>query len=297
MAGAAENMILSDRAVALAHAIEAAYPFEAQRNAAGFPDLARWVTDVWAAAGPGEDSARTLRDISRFSAAMLISHLEATPGGLSLARLRAVVERPGLGGVGHGRAVMTYLRYAGYIEPLPKSGDGRVQLYRVTDRIRAKLRIRMRRELEARTGVDPAIPALLARIDDEAAFDALLVAMSETALAIFRDSVQRTNPVDLFSHRQNGMLLLCELAKQGGEGDVFPPRGPLDYKVADLARRTGSSRMQVDHLLRKARNEGFLITDADGRLRFSEALADGLERVVASTTLLIVGAARMVLDG
>lgn len=297
MAGAAETTILSERSVALAAEIEAAFPFETQRRTAGFETLARRVTQVWSSVDPTKKREQTLREISRFSAAMLISHLEATPGGLSLARLRAMVERPGLGGVGHGRAVLTFLRYVGYVEPLPRASDGRVQLYRVTETVRAFLRMRMRRELEARTLVDPVVPRLLERFDDEDLVSAFLVVLSETGIAILRQGTPRDNPADLFSQRQNGMILLCELAEQGGPGDVFPPRGPLDYTVADLARRSGASRMQVGHLLRKARAAGALIVDPDGRDRFSPALADGLERAVASSTLMIVGAARIALDG
>lgn len=297
MAGAVETIVLSDRAVALAVAIEAAFPFETERRTAGFEVLARSVTQVWSAVDPAKKRDETLREISRFSAAMLISHLEATPGGLSLARLRAMVERPGLGGVGHGRAVLAYLRYVGYVEPLPRASDGRVQLYRVTDTVRAFLRTRMRRELEARIEVDPVVPRLLERFDDEALVSAFLIVLSETGIAILRRGTPRDNPADLFSQRQNGMILLCELAEQGGPGDVFPPRGPLDYAVADLARRSGASRMQVAHLIRKARAEGALILEPDGRDRFSPALADGLERAIASSTLMIVGAARIALDG
>lgn len=288
-------MVASDDAVALVRAMEAAFPFEAQRKAPGFEDLARRVAGVWSAAGSPAEAARPLRDMGRFTAAMLITHLEATPGGLSLARLRALVERPGLGGIGHGRAVLTYLRYLGYLEPLSRTGDGRVQLYRVTDTIRTVLRARLRRELEARADVDPVVPQLLARLDEEGLFTTFVVAASEATQIMLRESTPRDNPCHVIGQRQNGLIVLCELAARGGAGDVFPPRGPLDYAIADVARRSGASRMQVSHLLRKAREDGHLIVGPDGRDRFSPELADGLERTIASSTLLLVGAARIAL--
>ena len=105
------------------------------------------------------------------------------------------------------------------------------------------------------------------------------------------------NELDLFSDRYAGLIILCEMLQRGAPGDVFPPRGPLDFTVAGLAARCETSRMQVTSLLRKARAAGYLIATEDGRERLSEGLLQNMEGLIAGTTDMVIGCARIVTGG
>ncbi len=289
---------LSDRARALAVELDREVPHARRRAMPGFPDLAGRVIDVWGPQ-PGQvgEISRLLRDMGRFAAGAWMIYLEATPGGLTLARLRELLETTTVSGPGRARALMTYLRFIGYIEPMAGQGDGRARLHRTTPLMRTAFRVRLRRELEVRAELDPAIPAALALFDDEAIFNDFFVVSSEVSLAIMGLAAPRYNELDLFSERYAGMIILCEMLKRGEPGDVFLPRGPLNFTVADLARRCETSRMQVAGLLKKARAAGFLIPTPDGRERLSEALLLNMEGLIAGTTDMVVGCARIITGG
>jgi hypothetical protein len=295
-AGAVE-FELPEEALATARALAAAFPYETDRSHPDFPALARRVTRHWAGLGqPEDENAPPLRDISRFAAVALAVYLEATPGGLTLVRIRALIERPGLGGIGHGRAVLIFLRYIGHIEPLPREGDGRMQRYAVTARARELLRLRFRRELTAIGDWNAAAAAMIARLDDDDAFRAFLVAIGENTLAAMRNDPRPENPVGLFSSRAGGLVLLCTLMQGAGPDDTFPPRGGLPCNVAELARTSQASRMQVRHLLNRARDAGYLLPEADGKVRLSEELCQGMERMIASLIQLTLHSCRRVLN-
>lgn len=265
----------------------------------GFSELARQIVEIWGPQpGLGGELSRLLRDLGRFAAGSWMIYLEATPGGLTLARLSDLLKTTTISGPGRARALMTYLRFIGYIEPSPVGGgDGRQRLHRTTPVMRGAFHERLRRELEVRAALDPAIPALLSRFDDEAAFNGFFVVLSEVSLAIMALAAPRYNELDLFSERYAGMVVLCELLKGADPGDVFPPRGPLTFTVADVARRCETSRMQVLGMLKRARDKGFLLPTEDGREGFSEALLLNLEGLIAGTTDMLIGCARIATGG
>lgn len=261
--------------------------------------MARDIVEVW---GPHQglsgEVSRLLRDLGRFAAGSWAIYLEATPGGLTIARMSETLERTTISGPGRARALLVYLRFIGYVEAAPEHNDGRSRRFRTTPTMRTAFRQRLRRELEVRAHLDPAIPPLLARFDtDDEVFNAFFVVLSEVSLTNVELGAPRKNELDLFSDRYAGMIILCEMLQRGGPDDVFPPRGPLDFTVAGLAQRCETSRMQVTSLLRKAREAGYLIPTGDGRERFSEALLQNMEGLIAGTTDMLVGCARIVGGG
>lgn len=271
-----------------------AYPHTVARSAPGFTDLARRVIGGWAA--PELPDVPPLRDMGRFAAAMIVAYLESTPDGLTLARMRAFIERHGLGGIGHGRAVLVFLRYLGLIEPLPREGDGRVQRYAVTPPCKAMIRTRLKRELTAIGDWDPVTAVIVDRLDDDEVFQALVTAVGELGIAVAQSEPKPENPVTLFSSKAGGLVLLCVLMQETSPDDTFPPRKSLHCNIAELSRRCRASRMQVRHLLNRARDAGLLLPEPDGHVRFSEDLAQGIERMVASITALLVHSAKHALN-
>ena len=289
---------LSPNARALALALDREVPHDHRRAQPGFQALARRIIEVWGPQpGLGGELSRLLRDLGRFAAGSWMIYLEATPGGLTLARLSDLLKTTTISGPGRARALMTYLRFIGYIEPAPAGGDGRQRLHRTPPAMRAAFHERLRRELEVRAELDPAIPALLTRFDDEAVFNAFFVVLSEVSQAIMALAAPRYNELDMFSERYAGMVVLCELMKGAEPDDAFPPRGPLTFTATEVARRCETSRMQVLGMLKRARDKGFLIPTPDGRERLSEPLLLNLEGLIAGTTDMLVGCARIATGG
>lgn len=267
----------------------------------GFSELAGDVVEVWGPhPGLAGEISRLLRDMGRFAAGAWAIYLEATPGGLTITRMSESLKLTTISGPGRARALLAYLRFIGYVEPAPDDGDGRDRRFRTTAKMRAGFLGRIRRELEVRAHLDPAVPLVLERFDtDPTMFDRFFVTVSEVSMANIAIGGTRAgkNELDLFSDRYAGLIILCEMLQRGAPGDVFPPRGPLDFTVAGLAARCETSRMQVTSLLRKARAAGYLIATEDGRERLSEGLLQNMEGLIAGTTDMVIGCARIVTGG
>lgn len=295
----AELSPLSPNAQALATALAAEVPHLRRRALPGFRDLARDIVEVWGPhPGASGEISRLLRDMGRFAAGSWAIYLEATPGGLTVARMSEAMERTTVSGPGRARALLAYLRFIGYVEPAPEVGDGRSRHFRTTRSMRSAFRERLRHELLVRSAVDPAIPALLERFErDESVFNRFFATLSEVSLANAENTTPARNELDLFSERYAGMIILCELLQRGAPGDTFPPRGSLDFTVAGLAARCETSRMQVTSLLSRARKAGFLIPADDGGERLSEPLLQNMEGLIAGTTDMLVGCARIITGG
>lgn len=294
-----ESYPLSANARALAQTLTRELPHARRRGDPGFAKLARGIVEVWGPhPGLSGEVSRLLRDLGRFAAGSWAIYLEATPGGLTAARMSETLQRTTISGPGRARALLAYLRFIGYLEPEPQKNDGRSRRLRTTQTMRAAFRQRLRRELEVRAHLDPAIPAVLARFDaDDMVFNAFFVVLSEVSLTNLEMGAPRKNELDLFSERYAGLIILCEMLQRGAADDAFPPRGPLDFTVAGLAQRCETSRMQVTSLLRKARDAGYLIATDDGRERLSEDLLVNMEGLIAGTTDMLIGSARIVMGG
>lgn len=299
MSASAESHPLSANARALASALASEVPHRRRRDMPGFNDLARDIVEVWGPhPGHSGEISRLLRDMGRFAAGSWAIYLEATPGGLTTTRMSETLARTTVSGPGRASALLAYLRFIGYVEWAPDIGDGRSRRLRTTPAMRGAFRERLRQELTVRATVDPIIPALLERFNEsEKVFDDFFVVLSEVSLANAVATTPAHNELDLFSERYAGMIMLCELLQRGDPGDVFPPRGALNFTVAGLARRCDTSRMQVTGLLAKARKAGFLLPTADGRERLSEPLLQNMEGLIAGTTDMLVGCARIVMGG
>lgn len=283
---------VSRAAERLALALYEEVPHSRRRAAPGFPELARQIVRIW---GPQEgvkgELSRLLRDFGRFAAGCWAIYLEATPGGLTIARLSEALKGTSISGPGRARAILTYLRFIGYVEPAPNEGDGRDRRYRTTTAMRQAFRERIRRELQVRAGLDPAMAQIVADFDHR--FTDFMVVVSEVSLATLHLPQKMGGEVDLFSERYAGMVILCELLACGAPDDSFPPRGRLTFTIAEIARRCDTSRMQVNSLLKSARAAGVLLPADGGGERFSEALLDNLQSLIAGTTDMLIGCARI----
>ncbi len=295
----------ADRTLSLARTLADALvresPHMRRRAMPDFPAFVRSVIDVWS---PQPDLSgeltRLLQDMGRFAAATWAIYLEETPGGLTITRMAETLRRTDASGPGRARAILTYLRFISYVEPAPERGDRRDRRYRTTRSLQVAFRERVRRELVVRAHLDPAVAWVLEAY--ESRFLPFFLVLAEVSLLnlslrLVADPPALRNPADLFTERFAGMAMLHEMMSSADPGDTFPPRGPLTFTAADLARRSEASRMQVASVLRATRKAGSILPTPDGRERLSEELVQALEGLVAGTTDMLIGCARILQRG
>ncbi|MDP2260910.1 MAG: hypothetical protein Q8J89_14455 [Caulobacter sp.] len=267
-----------------------------------YPDL--WRDPAFAAAAPklldawqprpglAGEACRLLRDMGRFAACAWSLQLEATPGGLTVSRMSDALLAATVSGPGRARALLLYLQFIGYIEPAMEAKPRELR-FRTTPRLRSALKERVAVELEARAALDPAINAVLVRLDET--FVDLLVTIGAVNQVQLRLRRPRPSPLDLFSQRYAGMNILADILLAGRPEDPFAVGRRLPISVSDIARNCGTSRMQVAAVLKGARATGLLVARPDGGEQASETLLNEVRALLSGTTELLAGACRIVL--
>lgn len=242
----------------------------------GFSDYKRRAVDIWRVDATGDPIlAATLRDMGRFASGVWMLLLHGAAGGITLGRLSDMLVLAGISGRGRARSVLIYLRFIGYIEPDPSTGDGRVKRFRPTGRMTKAFRDRFRREFEAAAPLDPCFGAALERLDDDLFFGAFMAALGELSLASLPLLVEGEPSLNIVSHRFGGMVLVAELVAQAAtDADAFPPVGPTSYSLAALSRTCGLSRTQARRILKAGSDGGFLELTGEGQLTLTPLLAE-----------------------
>jgi hypothetical protein len=264
----------------------------------GFNDVNRRSIENWLPR-PGEDRmlAATMRDIGRLVSGVWAIYLAASPGGLTLSRLSKQMEGTLLSSPGRARALLIYMRFLGYIEPLDEpETDGRERRFGPTDRLRDAFRERYRRDLEIFRPFGQVFCTLAERLDEPAVFDAFAWAHGDFLSALYKVYAPDEPSLDLFSNRYSGMVLLARLLLAGGKEDCFPPAQAVSFTVAGLARDAGISRAQVRRLLRDSEKVGFIEMVGEGRLRLTPWLAHNVRYLTGSSIIILGASAQAALD-
>lgn len=258
-----------------------------------FRDLLRPWIEAWRV---GEhDSAilaTTMRDLGRFVVGVWALYLEATPGGLSRGRLGELLTESGFSGAGRAASVLLFLRFLGFIETAPDLSDGRTTRYRATERMRKAFRARFQRDLASLAAADPVVARMSQALEDPAAFGAYAAAMGGHLRLALKQLGPNEDALDVFSQRYGGMALLAELMLSAPDEAAFPPRGPLQAKVADLARRAMISRSQVRGILKAGEDAGFLDLAADNSYRLTARLVEHVDLLTAGCLVISAYASR-----
>ncbi len=263
----------------------------------GFEGIARASVECWL---PKSDDSRiaevAMRDLGRMVSGYWSLYLDSSPGGLILSRLAKMLENTSLSSPGRARALLIYLRFIGYVELAPGQDlDGRERRFRVTSRLKDAFRERYRRDLTVFRDTDPAIAEVVDRLDDEDVLRSLAWAHGAFLAAYFQ--VYKPTPIslDTFSGRYSGMVLLARLLLSGEADDRFPPRKPVPFTVAGLARETGISRAQVRRLLRDAEAVGFMTPVGEGKMALTTLLAQHVLMFIAAGQRIMSLSARAAL--
>ncbi len=235
---------------------------------------------------------RLLRDMGRFAACAWSLQLEATPGGLTAARMSDAMLAATVSGPGRARALLLYLQAIGYIEPAA-AATGRELRFRTTPRLRDAMTSRMALELDVRAALDPAIGAVRERLDE--LFIEMMVTIGAVNQAQLRRHPAHKSPLDLFSQRYAGMNILADILLSGDHDDIFRSNLRPARSASDTARACGTSRMQVAGVLKAARAAGLLSDAPGGGITLSPLLVSELKALLSGTTELLAGVCRIVL--
>ncbi len=254
----------------------------------GFPAYLRSVVAIWRARDSADPAlSNTLRDLGRFASGVWSLFLDATPGGITLARLGTLLGEAGISGPGRARSILIFLRFIGFIESVQEVGDHRTRRYRPTRRMMSAFHERYRRELEAGSPLDPVIAAGREALDRPEFFRALVAAMGELSLAGLQAYAPRGKSLDVLSHQYAGMTVVGELMGSCETPDQpFPPVGPCRISVAGIAKTCGISRTQVRRVLKSGADEGFFELAGEGEITLTPLLAEHVELLVACTFIM-----------
>lgn len=223
-----------------------------------------------------------MRDANRMTSAILALYLDATPGGLTHARLDALTDLAGVGGRTRAHAVIAYMRFLGYIAPDPAARDGRERRYRPTARMREAFQRYFIDRLTILQPLAPEMAAAIPRLTRDEDFSAFMAVLGEGLVIMGMLHRLNTGPsLDVFSRRRSGLLTLWRLLLSAPPEERWPPEQRFRASAIDLARKGAVARSHVQRLLRDGIEAEMLEVDADGWVRVTPRLRVEVNTYVA----------------
>ena len=210
--------------------------------------------------------------------------------GLNPTRMRMLACDLGICSPGRALAMLSLMRFGGYLTPDIDVVDRRQRRLVATDKLIALLRERWRVHFAAMAPLFADGEAMLAAVDDPQFTRGLIIAMVERFREGFRVTTHAED-MGLFGERNAGILICSYLIAAGEADDTVPPTRPVPISIAALARRFAVSRPHVLKLLRDAEAAGLIARSAD-RVLFKPALAEGARNFFATMFLYYAGSAR-----
>jgi len=210
--------------------------------------------------------------------------------GLNPTRLRVMMSEHGICSPGRALAMLSLMRFGGYVAPALQVADRRQRRLVATGKLVTLLAERWRIHFAAMAPLFADGPATLVALDEPRVARALIVTMAERFLAGFRPMMHAPQ-LGLFGERNAGLMICCSLLSAGEAGDAVPPSRPVPVSVAGLARRFAVSRPHVLKLLRDAEAQGLIARSGDG-VAIAPALADGARAFFATLYLFFATCAR-----
>ncbi len=177
--------------------------------------------------------------------------------GLTPTRVKALCGEFAVCSPGRAGAMLSLMRFAGYLAPDIDVVDRRQRRLVATDKLYVLLRERLKVHFSAMAPLFADGAVMLAALDDKDVDGAFVEAMVKRFRTGFR-LVHSAPDLGLFGERNAGMLILMSLIAAGAEDDTVPPSRPVPISIAALARRFAVSRPHVLKLIRDAGEQGFV---------------------------------------
>ena len=216
--------------------------------------------------------------------------------GLTATQLQSLFVETGLGSAGRAKALITLMRWGGYIEPAPASSDRRIRTLQPTEQMFAMHRDRWRRVLGAAGLVLPDAAEGCARVDEPGFLRAFAIAQGSEFLGGFRP-LDHGPALQLLSDRNAGFPIMFSIMLAAPPQDGMPPTGPTPVSASALAKRFHVSRSHVTTSLRDAQAAGLLerAGTSDMRVRFLPHFIEDFAKVFGSLFLAHAACARYAL--
>ena len=226
-----------------------------------------------------------------FALYLHVTYDRADPSsGLIPTRMRRLVTELGICSPGRAPAMLSLMRFGGYLTPAVEVVDRRQGRLLATDKLFALLEARWRLHFGAMAPLFDDGEAMLRALDDPGVRRALMIAMAERFLAGFRIATHAPQ-LGLFGERNAGLLIFSSLMVAGEPDDTVPPARPVPISIAGLARRFAVSRPHVIKLFRDAEGQGLIARRGD-RVEIKPPLADGARDFFAALYLFFAACAR-----
>lgn len=226
-----------------------------------------------------------------FALYLHMAHDPADPSsGLTPTRLRVMMSELGICSPGRALAMLSLMRFGGYLTPALQVADRRQRRLLATEKLLTLIETRWRVHFAAMAPLFEDGAAMLAALDDPAFTRALMLAMGDRFIAGFRFATHAPQ-LGIFGERNAGLLICCSLLAAGEADDTVPPSRPVPVSIAALARRFAVSRPHVVKLVRDAERQG-LVARSGGGLTILPPLADGVQTFFASMYLFFAACAR-----
>jgi len=208
------------------------------------------------------------KDAGRFIAGCWAVSLHAS-GGLSLPRLKAACASSGVMSPGRARAILQILLFLRYIEALPSAERGAPLHYAPTAAMLNGWGIVVRLGLEAARIIEPAVDAVLARLEEPAVLSEFMEQLGGGFLpAVFHEPYP--DFIRVFVNPHAGMQLI-DIIVMASDGDgEFPARRPIPISINATAQRLRVSRAHIRRLLDKAESSGFLVRRKEGAILLTD---------------------------
>ena len=225
-------------------------------------------TNMMEARRSSSELRKLFRDAGHYVAAMLAVYLHLS-GGLTMSNLKLFCARTGFLSPGRARAVLLYMQYLGFVEPIASLRQGKSAQWRVRQPVIDAWLKHLRQALEAAAIVESGARLILDRFDDPSVAQTFAVAHSETLQV-----AAKTTPADIaninahFMQRRAGSAVLSTIIA-GQDARAFQALEPFNLPIVATAHNFGVTRLHLRRMIRDAGAAGLLVARPDGALSFT----------------------------
>jgi hypothetical protein len=234
--------------------------------------------------------SQVLNDRGRivFGVLALYLHFSRDAGGFTTSRMKALCLETGLCSPGRATALLSLMRFAGYVASAPHALDRRIRILVPSERLIDDHKRRLEGEFVALSLLMPEGQLGLAHIEDRAFQGEMACCFGEAFRDGFRvlDFVPELRPL---ADRNAAIVMLMSLLLAREAGDTMPPQRPVAVSISELSRRFGVSRPHVLKLLRDAAALGLIrIDNAESqRIQILPPLAGALQNLMAAVLVFL----------
>ena len=210
------------------------------------------------------------KDAGRFIAGCWAMSLHLS-GGLTLPRLKETCARAGIMSPGRARSLLQFFLFLRYIEALPTPERGAPIRYVPTQAMLDSWGAMVRAGLAAASIVEPAVSAVVARMDEPDVLARFMAYLGSNYLPSVLGKPYRQF-MNTFVEPHAGVQLVDLIATLTADDDAFPASRPIPISINATAQRLRVSRAHIRRILDRGQDEGLLTREREGTILLSETM-------------------------